>query len=223
MLQNIKAAIFDLDGTLTDSMGVWGRVDIDFLGKRGLAVPEDLSKAVEGLAFTDVAVYFKNRFALSESIEEIKAEWNEMAMEEYVNRVPLKEGVREFLEYLKSQNIVMGVASSNSAVLVRATLDANDILPYFSCVLTCCEVERGKPEPDVYLETARRLHVAPAQAIVFEDIPLGIRAGVNAGMRTCAVYDSYSVCYEQEKRALADYYVHSYKDILSDTYEVCHE
>lgn len=219
MLKDKKAAIFDLDGTLVDSMGIWGDIDIAYLGKHGLEVPEDLQKSVEGLAFTEVALYFKERFALSDSVEEIKAEWNCMAMDKYRFDVPLKPGVRNFLEYLKQHDFSLGVASSNSIELVTAALDAHEIREYFSCVLTCCDVKKGKPEPDVYLEVAGRLHAAPSECIVFEDIPVGIMAGNAAKMSTCAVYDDYSIIYESEKRRLADYYIHSYDEIINGTYE----
>ncbi len=220
MLKDKKAAIFDLDGTLVDSMWIWGDVDVEYLGKRGMKVPADLQKAVEGLAFTDVAVYFKERFKLEDSIEEIKDEWNQMAMDKYLNEVPLKDGVKPFLQYLQDRGIVMGVASSNSVQLVKAVLDVHGILPFFSCVLTCCEVERGKPEPDVYLEVAKRLKVEPKNCIVFEDIPIGLTAGNSANMETCAVEDSYSMVYEQEKRQMASYYIRSYHDIINGTFEV---
>lgn len=220
MIENKKAAIFDLDGTLVDSMSLWGEIDIEYLARHHLTVPKDLQKAVEGLAFTEVAVYFKNRFQLSDSIETIKEEWNEMAMEKYIHEVPLKPGVEKFLPYLKEKGLRMGVASSNSVELVKVALEARGILAYFDSVLTCCEVAKGKPQPDVYLEVARRLDTPPEQCIVFEDIPAGILAGKAANMSTCAVHDVYSLCYEDEKRKLADYYIHSFDEIMDETYEV---
>lgn len=219
MLKDKRAAIFDLDGTLVDSMGIWGDIDIEYLGKHNLEVPEDLQKAVEGLAFTEVAEYFKSRFSLSDSVEDIKADWNRMAMDKYRFQVPLKPGARSFLDYLKEHGFRLGVASSNSIELVTAALDAHGIRDLFSCILTCCDVKYGKPKPDVYLEVAKRLDVKPFECIVFEDIPVGIMAGNAAKMHTCAVYDDYSAVYEQEKRRLADYYIHSYDEILNGTYE----
>ncbi len=214
MLKGKDTIIFDLDGTLVDSMSVWGEVDIEFLGKRGFSVPTDLQPAVEGMSFADVAVYFKDRFSLPDSVEEIQAEWNRMAYGKYAGEVSLKDGVAQFLPYLKDRGFRMGVASSNSLTLVKAALEAHGILPYFSCLLTCNEVEKGKPAPDVYLEVARRLHANPENCVVFEDIPSGILAGNAAGMTTCAVYDTYSTCYDEEKRELADYYIYSYRDIM---------
>ena len=86
--------------------------------------------------------------------------------------------------------------------------------------MTSCEVSRGKPAPDVYLEAARRLAATPRQCLVFEDVPMGIRAGKNAGMQVCAVEDAFSAKQESEKRRLADYYISDYEQILNHTYEV---
>lgn len=219
MLNNKKAAIFDLDGTLVDSMYVWGDIDVEYLGRFGLEVPEDLQRSVEGLSFSEVAVYFKERFGLEDSLEKIKQDWNDMAMLKYSTQIPLKEGVREVLQKMRQRGMRLGIASSNSPELVRAVLAANEVLSHFSCILTCCEVEKGKPEPDVYLETARRLEVPPSECIVFEDLPVGLMAGRAAGMTTCAVEDSYSASCREEKKRLADYYISSYQDILGGRFE----
>jgi len=95
MLNNIKAAIFDMDGTLIDSMGVWNKIDIDFLQKRGYQVPENLKSNIEHLTFLECAEYFKKNFALGDTLQEIMAEWNEMAENEYAYNIKLKLGVNE--------------------------------------------------------------------------------------------------------------------------------
>lgn len=219
MLKDKKAVIFDLDGTLVDSMGIWKAIDVEYLGKLHLEVPEDLQQDIEGLSFSEVAVYFKKRFQLEASVEFIKSEWNRMAMDKYLYEVPAKDGAVEFVQYLYKQGFKLGIASSNSIQLVHAALDAHSIRPFFSVILTCCEVKKGKPEPDVYLEVAARMQVEPKDCVVFEDIPVGIMAGKAAGMTTCAVEDAYSAPYRQEKRNLADYYIHSYRDMLTGTFE----
>ena len=91
---------------------------------------------------------------------------------------------------------------------------------YLDSVHTCCDVERGKPNPDIYLLVAEELHVKPENCLVFEDIPKGILAGKRAGMRTCAVEDEFSRDYIEEKRQLADYYIQNYYDVLQERYEV---
>ena len=219
MLENIKAVIFDLDGTLVDSMGIWRRVDVEFLIRRGIPLPDDLPQELETMEFMEVARYFRGRFSLPDTPEEIAAEWTDMAMEEYLHKVPTKPGLREFLDYLKEQKIPAAIASSNHRNLVQAALKGHGLEPYFSAVVTCGDVKRAKPEPDVYLEAAKRLDTDPGHCMVFEDIPVGIRAGKSAGMRTCAIQDDYSQCQDKEKRRLADYYIESYTQVLDGSYE----
>ena len=108
-----KAVIFDLDGTLVDSMWMWGDIDVEYLAAHGHSCPPDLPKAIEGMSFTETAVYFKERFALPETIEEIKKDWVELSIEKYRNEVGLKPGVLEFLESLASYKIPVGIATSN--------------------------------------------------------------------------------------------------------------
>lgn len=219
MLKEKKAVLFDLDGTLVDSMWVWTEIDVEYLGARGLEVPGDLQNQVEGMGFTEVAVYFKKRFGILDSIEEIKQTWKEMAMEQYSHKISLKPGVARFLPYLKERGIQTAVASSNDRELIEACLQGHGIRQYFDTVITACEVKKGKPAPDVYLEAAARLRVSPKDCLVFEDIVAGILAGKNAGMQVCAVEDAYSVSQEKEKKAYADYYIASYEQVIDGTYE----
>lgn len=218
MLENIKAVIFDLDGTLVDSMWMWKSIDVEYLGKKGIAVPADIQafqEELEGMGFTETAVFFKNRFQIEDSLEEIKKTWILMAEEKYSKEVPLKPGVREFLEELKNRNIPVGISSSNSRDLIVTVLKAHGIEKYFDCITTCCEVPNSKPAPDVYLKTAQGLQIEPKDCLVFEDVPMGIMAGKNAGMQVCAVEDAYSKRQEAEKRRLADYYIEDYYEVLN--------
>lgn len=219
MLKEKKAVIFDLDGTLVDSMWVWDDIDIEYLGSLGYEVPQGLQREIEGMGFTEVAVLFKERFHIKETIEEIKEIWQNMAMDKYSHEVCLKPGVKEFLPYLREKGIVMGVASSNARELIEAVLKHHGILEYFQCIITACDVKKGKPEPDVYLEVAKQLGVLPKDCLVFEDIVPGIRAGLNAGMTTCTIRDAYSLSQEEEKRREADYFIESYKQVMTGTYE----
>lgn len=188
-VKQYKAVLFDLDGTLIDSMWVWEKIDKVFLGKYNIEPPHDMDSVLEGKSFTETATYFKERFNLQESIEEIKHCWNQLAWDFYTKEVPLKPGVKQFLAHLKANNIKMGIATSNSVELVTAVLNHLDIASYFETVRTSCEVEKGKPHPYIYLKVAEDLGVKPEECLVFEDVPNGVRAGLAAGMDVWAVED----------------------------------
>lgn len=213
-LENKRAFLFDLDGTLVDSMWMWGAIDVAYLAGFGIECPADLQKAIEGMSFTETAVYFKERFSIADSLEQIKANWISMSIEKYRNQVPLKEGVREFLEAARAQGIRMAICTSNGRDMVDAVLGALEIGPYFDCVITGCEVAAGKPSPDIYLTAAERLLAKPEDCAVFEDVPAGILAGKRAGMTVFAVEDEFSKGMEEEKRRLADYYIGNYRELL---------
>lgn len=213
MLKNIDAVIFDLDGTLVDSMWMWESIDIEYLGKFGIALPPDLQKSISGMSFSETAIYFKKRFNLKDSVDQIKEDWNRMAWDKYLNEVPVKEGVLELLHYLKRNQIPAGIATSNSRELVDLIIEKHGIKEYFASIRTSCEVIKGKPSPDIYLLVASDLQVEPSKCLVFEDVLQGVMAGKNAGMKVCAVYDEFSVDDQEQNRKLADYYVKSILDI----------
>lgn len=222
MLENKKAVIFDLDGSLVDSMWIWPEVDIQYMKKYDLRAPMNFHKAVEGMSYTETAQYFLDTFpSLRCTLDDVRREWMEMTMDLYQTKVPLKRGAREFLERMHSMGVLMGIATSNARELVDATLKSLHIQDYFTSVRTSCEVSAGKPAPDVYLKVAEDLRVSPESCLVFEDVPRGIEAGKNAGMTVCAVEDEFSKPDEREKRQLADYFIRDYYDIENCTYEIC--
>ena len=212
----IEAVIFDLDGSMVDSMWMWRAIDIEYLGRFGIALPENLQACIEGMSFSETAVYFKERFDLPDDLDTIKADWNRMAWDKYTYEVPVKDGVTELLEYCMDHGIKVGIATSNSRELVENVVKARHLDHYFDCIMTGCDVAKGKPAPDIYLAVARELGVSPENCLVFEDIIPGIQAGKAAGMRVCAVYDKYSEHQDAEKRTLADYYTYHFKELMED-------
>lgn len=216
MIENFEAVLFDLDGTLIDSMWMWHAIDVEYLAGFGLKTPDDLASAIEGMGFSETAVYFKERFNLPDSLEQIKETWNNMAHDIYCTRVPLKPGALEFLKYLKSKGIKMAIGTSNSVDLARDVIESLGISEYFDALVTACMVNAGKPKPDIYLKAAENLGVSPKKCLVFEDIPQGIIAGNTAGMTTVAVWDAYSDQLTDEKKRQADYYIDSFDDFIND-------
>lgn len=221
MLSGKEAIIFDFDGTLADSMWIWTSIDEDYIRKYRLEKPENFHEDMEGMSYTEVARYFLDTFPqLPHTQEEIMREWSEMANEKYLSEVLLKEGVKEFLAYVKGLGIKTGIATSNAREIVMETLETMGVSEYFDSVHSACEVAAGKPSPDIYLLVAEELGVQPKRCLVFEDVPMGILAGKNAGMKVCAVEDDFSRPQIEKKRTLADYYIETYYDVLNQTYEV---
>lgn len=213
MIKDIDAVIFDLDGTLVDSMWMWKTIDIEYLDRFGIEFPEDLQDHIEGMSFSETAVYFKNRFNLPDSLDQIKSNWNQMAWDKYANEVPLKEGALDLLKFLKEQQIPAGIATSNSRELVDLIIEKHKIKDFFTSIRTSCEVAKGKPSPDIYLLVAKDLQVEPSRCLVFEDVIQGVMAGKNANMKVCAVYDEFSEKDDEQKRRFADYYVQSFSQL----------
>ena len=215
MLTNIKAAIFDMDGTLIDSMWVWDSIDSVYLEKRGFSVPLNLRSDIIHLSFEETALYFKNKFNLTDSIEEIQDEWNSLAYIEYANNVKLKPYAKEYLVSLKNQGIKLSIATSNCMMLLETVLKKYNIYELFDCITTTDEVARGKDFPDVYLLSAKKLQVRPEQCIVFEDILPAVLGAKSAGMKVVGVHDSYSEYQMDDIIEKADVYIHGYNELTT--------
>jgi HAD superfamily hydrolase (TIGR01509 family) len=211
-MEKIEAIIFDLDGTLIDSMGVWRKIDVDFLKKRGLKAPGDYFEAVNALGFRETANYTIKRFGLPERADDLMREWNEMAAYEYAHNIRLKPYVREYLDRLREGRVKTGIATSSPAVLCDSALKNNDIAGYFSVVCSADEAERGKEFPDVFILTAEKMSVSPEKCLVFEDTLTAIRSAKKAGMSVWGVYDDSSKNRLEEIKAISDGFLYDFRD-----------
>ena len=214
MLRNIDAIIFDVDGTIADSMWMWKQIDIEYLDRFGIPLPADLQKNIEGMSFRETARYFKEHFKIQDSIEQMMSDWNEMAAQKYRYEIPLKAGVLNFLEKCRTKGILLGIATSNSAELLGYLLEAHELESFFDVIITGSDGLKGKPAHDMYLESAKRLSVDASKCLVFEDIIPGILAGKRAGMKVCAIDDAYSRDVLAKKKEEADFFIESFEEIL---------
>lgn len=213
-MKQFKAAIFDLDGTLIDSMGVWEQIDREFLSKRGIAIPEDYIAAVTPMGFRSAAEYTIRRFCLQETPADLIREWEDMAIDAYSFHVPLKPHAKEYLEYLKEKGVRLAVATALQPTLSVPVLKNNGVYGYFESFASVTEVVRGKGHPDIYLLAAERLRIKPEECMVFEDILAGVQGAKKAGMAACGVYDSYSEEDQKEMQALCDLYIHDFAELI---------
>ena len=188
-----KAAIFDLDGTLLDSMGVWDQIDIDSLARRGIDVPDDYMLKVGAMQFRQIAEYTIARFGLPDTPEALMAEWDDMARDAYATAVEAKPHAREYLAHLRDTGAKLAVATSLPPSLREPAMRHVGILDLFDTVVSVDDAnDVGKDRPDVYLLAASRLGVEPRDCTVFEDILVGIRSARSAGMTVWAMHDDSS-------------------------------
>ena len=213
-LKGIEAVIFDLDGSLADSMWIWSAIDVEYLGRFGIKPPPDLQSLIGGRSFSETAIFFKEKFSIPDEIEQIKADWNRMAWDKYSYDVRLKEGAQDFIRLCIEKKIKLGIATSNSRELVENFVSVHNLNVHFDCIMTGCDVAKGKPAPDIYLAVAKELGVSTKNCLVFEDIIPGIIAGKAAGMKVCAVYDEASKSQDYEKKVAADYYIRDFRELV---------
>lgn len=204
---DFEAAIFDLDGTLLNSMDIWEKIDRDFLQKRGLAVPEHYITEICSRSFEEAAQYTIDLFGLSQSIHEIIGEWNEMAAFEYAHHVGLAPHALDYLLRLKGLGVKLAVATGLPEMLYLPCLENNSVRRLFDAVCSTDEVRRGKEFPDVFELAAKKSGVVPARCLVFDDVLPAVRSAKEAGMLACGVYDKYSAAHRHEIERIADCYL----------------
>ncbi|WP_446898071.1 HAD family hydrolase [Clostridium sp. LBM24168] len=191
ILKNIEGAIFDLDGTLLDSMGMWENIDKEYLGNRNIPMPANLKMEIEHLSFRETAEYFKSRFNISDCIEIIEKDWYNMAFSKYAKNAMIKPYAKQFLRLLKSKNIKIALATSNYRTTSIAALKRNHIYELFDAIITTQDITRGKNFPDIYIVASTKINIPPEKCVVFEDSLPAIKAARQANMYVVAVHDKY--------------------------------
>ena len=217
---NAKAAVFDLDGTLLDSMRCWSDIDERFLAKRGInKVPDDYMLAIAHLGAAETAIYTKERFGLSDTPEELMREWHDDAVNFYTNEVELKPGAHAYLDKLKAAGVKLAVATASSEELYIPALKRCGIYGHFGTVASVNECVRKKGFPDVYELACERLGVSAAETVVFEDILVAIRGAKAGGFRTVGVYDEASERDAELIRAECDLYIRSFAELCDQSHQ----
>lgn len=213
-LNRIQGAIFDLDGTLLDSMNIWDNVDRIFFERRGMEVPEDYVLAIAPLGFALAASYTINRFQLKEKEEDIIAEWYQLAREAYAKQVKLKPYAKEYLEKLKRQGVCLAAATASDASLFEPCLIHNEIFSYFDIIVTVRDVKRGKGFPDIYELAAKKMNLLAKDCVVFEDILKGIEGAKAGGFLAVGVEDAHSNFEKEEIQSRADIYIKTWGELI---------
>lgn len=202
----IKGAIFDVDGTLLDSMEIWEDVVERYLKVIGTEPDPDIGTVLFTMSLPEGAAYVKKYYKLPQSQGEIEQGILDIISNFYRETAPLKRGAAELLENLSKRNIHMTVATSNNKQQVEDAFERLGIAKYFDRIFTCAEVGAGKTKPDIYLEAAKYLGTRPEETIVFEDVVHAIRTAKNAGFLVAGIYDEASRDDQEEIKEIVDWY-----------------
>lgn len=205
-INSFEGFIFDLDGTLIDSNGVWKKINRQILEKKRIRLSEEELTRSSRLTYEEAAEFFRSKGA-DYTTEELRAEMNRLAVKEYRYNIFLKNGVKDFLERVRAAGGKTAVATASPRELYEPVLRNNCVYGMFDAVVTTEEAGAEKDFPDVYLAAAERIGVFPDRCAVFEDVLKGIVSAKNAGMYAVAVYDRSSEADVVTMRAIADEFI----------------
>ena len=206
--------IFDMDGTLIDSNGIWKDVDTAFLAKRGLSYTKEFYEGVAHTIFPLAAKFTKEFCHLPESEEAIMAEWMDMAGDLYGTSVPVKPGVRAYLDKLRAAGERLIVVTSAVPVHCRTALTHLGLMPYFERIIFAHDLQLEKKDPQLWRLTAEMMGVAPEDCTLYDDSVEACRGAKAAGMRAVGVYDPFFAATETEMRAVCSQYIRSFEELV---------
>lgn len=206
--------LFDMDGTLIDSNGVWLQIDLDFLNKRGLSHSNEYSQRMAHSIFPVAARLTKEYYNLPESPEKIMEEWLSMAKDAYANRIPLKLGAKEYLNQCRAEGTLLTLITAGMPELCQLVLERHGLIGYFSHVIYVQNLGLEKNNPKVFEIAAAQLGVREKQCTVYEDSPAACAAAKEAGMHVVGVYDAFYAGFEEEMTGFCDDYLHSFTELL---------
>ena len=210
---NFKGAIFDMDGTILDSMRVWDKIDVDYLNARGIEVPEDYARTISTMTGVECAEYSIKRFNLTDSVEDLIKEWDERALFEYANNLELKKGAKEYIEKLKAQGVKIALATSSSKVLYEAALRHTGVYEYFDVFISTDETGISKRDPHVYIYAAEKLGLDIQDCVIFEDVPTAVKTAKSTGANVVCVWDERWDGFKAEMEDTADKYIYTFDEM----------
>ncbi len=208
----IKGAIFDVDGTLLDTMPMWDAVGDLYLASKGIMARPDLREILFKMTVTEGAVYMKEAYNLEESIQEIMDGTTKLAKVFYEEEAPLKAGVRETLQVLEENNVIMAVATASDVSYVQKAFKRLGIFKYFKNIVSCEEVGVGKESPLVFYKTVELLGTPVEETYVFEDALHAIETAKKVGFKTIGIYDNSSKKQWEKIKEIADISVNSLEE-----------
>lgn len=213
--KSFKGVIFDLDGTILDSCGIWHEVDRLFFERRNMEVPSDYAESIGHIGLDKAAEYTINRFNLNEKKEDIIREWKQGVLDLYEHSVKLKPHAKELLMFLKDNHIPFCAATANDEDCFKKCLIHNEVYDLFDFILDVGGFKYGKEKPDIYLAASNKLGIDPNECIVVEDLSLAIKTANSAGYITIAIFDE-SCKDEVVKKKDAYLYIKDFNEVIEN-------
>lgn len=187
VIEGKRAALFDLDGVLLDSLWVWHKVGLDFFTENDIAIDRRMVSDIRDMGFAQSARCLVERFGLGITPEGIVDDWTARAFPAYANEVSLTPGAGELVRRLREKGLRLAVVTASDAALARAALERTGIAGAFDALVTENETGLYKDGPGIFERAARLLNVPAASCVVFEDSLYAMRAAKAAGMAVCAI------------------------------------
>lgn len=206
-------AIFDMDGTILDSMGAWRDAGTRYLDTIGVRAEEGLDKMLFTMTLPEAAVYLKNRYRIAGSTGEIVDGINQTIRRFYFFDAELKPGTEDLLAKLRAAGVPMAIATVTNRLCVDAVLKRTGVWDMFDVILTVDDVGVGKDRPDIYLRAAETMVTDPEKTLVFEDALHAVRTANSAGFVTVGVFDEYSIDVQEKIKQESRFYLHDFNDL----------
>lgn len=213
-IENIKLFLFDLDGTILDSLKIWNDIDLLFFKNHNLIMGEDYHIAIAPLTLEETATYTKNTYKLDIDEEQIMKEWSDLAIKEYAENLNLKKGVKEFLDYLKNKNVHLAIATSCNEEMFKPCLERYGIVSYFEHFYTSQNLKINKSNTNFFKEILNEYKIEPDQILFFEDSLASMKCAKSLGFNVVAVMDKKWEKQKEEIIASSDNQIEDFSQFI---------
>lgn len=213
----MKGAIFDIDGTILDSMTVWLNITNSFFKEHNINISKNDILSYQSMSFEESLVKIHEEYLKNMSVDEMFKEFSERAENAYAKTLPAKPGVCEYIHSLHKSGVKIAIATSGFKKLAESALKRLGIFDCFSAFAYSAETGCSKSQPDIYLLAAKRLNETPENCVVFEDIITGIKSAASVGFKTVAIADPTNISDEEALKNSSDLYIKDWYELLNNT------